>query len=143
MPSGQSTRRRRLSDDEKARIIEATLAPSAVVSDVARRRGLTPQQLFTWRREARRRQVTSAAKTAPTFVPGAIRLPEGDLQAVPGDGTVRGAVDGAPVRWMSSDVSRLDLLAIQIDGLHVGDDLSIVAGAHVNRGLTGVVGVTT
>jgi transposase len=65
-------RRRRFSDDEKARIIEETLAPDAVVSDIARRHGLTPQQLFTWRREARRRQVVPAAKTAPVFVPAVI-----------------------------------------------------------------------
>jgi transposase len=36
--------------DDKARIIEETLAPGAVVSDVARRHELSPQQLFTWRR---------------------------------------------------------------------------------------------
>jgi transposase len=39
-------RRRRFSDDYKASIVEETLAPGAVVSDVARRHGLTPQQLF-------------------------------------------------------------------------------------------------
>ena len=47
-------RRRRFSADDKARIIEETLVPGAVVSDVARRHGLSPQQLFTWRRQARR-----------------------------------------------------------------------------------------
>ena len=45
--------RRRWSADDRARIVEETLAPGAVVSEVARRHGLTPQQLFTWRREAR------------------------------------------------------------------------------------------
>jgi transposase len=68
-------RRRRFSEDDKARIIEETLAPGAVISDIARRHGLTPQQLFTWRREARRRQVTTAAETAPTFVPAVIAEP--------------------------------------------------------------------
>jgi transposase len=48
-------RRRRWSDDAKARAVEASLAPGAVVSVVARQHGATPQQLFTWRREARRR----------------------------------------------------------------------------------------
>ena len=47
--------RRRWSADDRARILEETLAPGAVVSAVARRHGLSPQQLFTWRREARRR----------------------------------------------------------------------------------------
>lgn len=65
-------RRRRFSADDKARIIEETLAPGAVVSDVARRHGLTPQQLFTWRREARRRQVVPAAEASPAFVPAVV-----------------------------------------------------------------------
>jgi len=46
-------RRRRFSEDEKARVVEETLAPGAVASAVARRHGLTPQQVFTWRRQAR------------------------------------------------------------------------------------------
>jgi transposase len=46
-------RRRRFSDDYKAGIVEETLVLGAVVSDVARRHGLTPQQLFGWRRQAR------------------------------------------------------------------------------------------
>ena len=44
-------RRRQFSDDDKARIVEETLVPGAVVSEVARRHGLTPQQVFTWRRQ--------------------------------------------------------------------------------------------
>ena len=45
--------RRRWSADDKARILEETLAPGAVVSEIARRHGLRPQQVFGWRREAR------------------------------------------------------------------------------------------
>lgn len=45
--------RRRWSADDKACIVEETLAPGAVVSEVARRHGLSPQQLFGWRRDAR------------------------------------------------------------------------------------------
>ncbi len=59
--------RRRWSADDRARILGETLAPGAVVSEVARRHGLTPQQLFTWRREARK-----AAETLPVFVPAVI-----------------------------------------------------------------------
>ena len=40
-------RRRRFSEDDKARVVEETLAPGAVVSRVARRYGLTPQQVLT------------------------------------------------------------------------------------------------
>jgi transposase len=46
--------RRRWSADEKARILEEAMAPGAVVSEVARRNGLSPQHLFTWRRQAKR-----------------------------------------------------------------------------------------
>ena len=46
--------RRRWSADEKARILEEATAPGAVVSEVARRNGMSPQHLFTWRRQAKR-----------------------------------------------------------------------------------------
>ena len=46
--------RRQWSMDDKARIIAETLEAGAVVSEVARRHGLRPQQVFTWRREARK-----------------------------------------------------------------------------------------
>jgi transposase len=62
--------RRRWSQDEKAHAIEASLIPGAVVSEVARRYGLTPQQLFGWRREARRKS-ESMADAAP-FVPAIV-----------------------------------------------------------------------
>lgn len=45
--------RRRWSADEKAQIVEETLAPGAIVSEIARRHGLRPQQVFGWRRDAR------------------------------------------------------------------------------------------
>lgn len=47
-----AARRRRWSSDEKARIVVESLRPGANVSEVARRNGLSPQQLFAWRREA-------------------------------------------------------------------------------------------
>ena len=46
-------RRRRWTSDEKARILVESLKPGANISDVARRNGLSPQQLFGWRREVR------------------------------------------------------------------------------------------
>lgn len=44
-------RRRQFSDDDKVRIVEETLTPGAVVSEVAQRYGLTPQQVLGRRRE--------------------------------------------------------------------------------------------
>ncbi len=46
-------RRRRWSSEDKARIVVESLEPGVSVSEVARRHGLSPQQLFAWRREAR------------------------------------------------------------------------------------------
>ena len=62
--------RRRWSADDRARILEESLAPGAVISSVARRHGLTPQQLFTWRREARERAKVDAETLA--FVPAVV-----------------------------------------------------------------------
>jgi transposase len=45
-------RRRRWSSDDKVRIVVESFTPGANVSDVARRHGMSPQQLFAWRREA-------------------------------------------------------------------------------------------
>jgi len=44
--------RRRWSAEEKARIVAEVTAPGVVVSAVARRWRVRPQQLFAWRREA-------------------------------------------------------------------------------------------
>lgn len=57
--------RRRFSDDEKSRIIEEALVPGAVISGVARRNGLTPQQLFTWLRQVRRRDHGAGSRSRP------------------------------------------------------------------------------
>jgi len=43
-------RRRRWSAEEKAAIVQETWAPEMSVSLVARRHGIAPNQLFTWRR---------------------------------------------------------------------------------------------
>src|SRR5438128_4852382 len=63
-------RRRRFSEDDKARVIEETLIPGAVVSEIARRHGLTPQQVFTWRRQARR--LPTPVADDPPFVPAVV-----------------------------------------------------------------------
>nr|WP_274540626.1 transposase [Telmatospirillum siberiense] len=52
-------RRRRWTFEQKARVVAESLAPGAVASDVARRHGIHPNQLYGWRREVR-------AATAPT-----------------------------------------------------------------------------
>jgi transposase len=63
-------------------MIEETLVPGAVVSEVARRHGLAPQQLFTWRRQARQPAGAVAATEVPQFVPAVVEsaLPDGPVR---------------------------------------------------------------
>ena len=64
--------RRRWSAAAKARIVEEATAPGAVVSEVARRHGLRPQQLFTWRRLARRTLSRAERPPGALFVPALV-----------------------------------------------------------------------
>lgn len=66
--------RRHWSIDDKARIVAETLEPNAIISEVARRYGLRPQQVFAWRREARKR-AASAHQDSPSFVPAVVMAP--------------------------------------------------------------------
>ena len=62
-------RRRRWSRERKAQVIAESYAGSESVSAVARRHGLTAQQLFAWRRDARREAVATASDTGLGFAP--------------------------------------------------------------------------
>jgi putative transposase len=70
----------------------------------------------------------------------AVRLPDSDLPALVGDGTSKSAASRRFValsaqrmtEWMASDLSKLDLLVIQIDGLHIGNDLVLVAALGID-----------
>jgi transposase len=58
--------RRRWSEGDKRRLVEETLAPGQTVHGVARRRGVSPSQLFAWRKSAR----TGAEPVPAPRVPG-------------------------------------------------------------------------
>ena len=70
----------------------------------------------------------------------AVRLPEGDVPAPEGAGVSKSAVSRRFValsatrmkEWMSSDLSGLDLLIIQIDGMHMDDDLMLVGAVGID-----------
>jgi transposase len=70
-------RRRRWSREDKARIVEETLAPGAKVWAVARRHGLSASLVFTWRRQSRANPET--APVAPRFC--AVRIADASAQA--------------------------------------------------------------
>ena len=96
-------RRRRWPQDAKARIVLESRQPGAVVSDVARQHGLTPQQLFGWRREARNgladgspRPVSTAF--APIVVAAAADRPETVANISAGAGQIEIAIAGALIR---------------------------------------------
>src|ERR1700740_90747 len=81
MPGG----RRRGTPEARARIIAESLEPGANVSEVARRHGIFPQQLYTWRRSLRERA------EAMSFVPAVVDREDGGraLRAMaPSDGQI-------------------------------------------------------
>jgi len=69
-----------------------------------------------------------------------MRLPEGDVPAPKGAGLSKSAASRHFValsaarlkEWMASDLSRLDLLVIQIDGIQMDEDMILVAAVGVD-----------
>ena len=62
-------RRRRWTDEDKARIVAESLDPVTTVSAVARRYGLHVSQLFTWRQQLQRSASAATVADGPAFVP--------------------------------------------------------------------------
>jgi transposase len=61
-------RRRRWSDESRARILEEAFAPGACVADVARRHDVSTGLLYTWRQKLRRTLAVPSFSQAPGFV---------------------------------------------------------------------------
>lgn len=69
-----------------------------------------------------------------------MRLPEGGVPAQKGSGLSKSAASRHFValsaarlkEWMASDLSGLDLLVIQIDGIHMDEDMTLVAALGVD-----------
>jgi transposase len=88
--------RRRWSAEAKARIVAESLAPGVVISEVARRHDLRPQQLFAWRHQARQgRLALPAAELSFVPVVGATDAPPADTSVAP---VIEVALGGAIVR---------------------------------------------
>ena len=63
----QGRARRRWSEDDKRRLVAETFAPGETVHGVARRRGVSTSQLFTWRKRLR---TEAGFPPSPSGVPG-------------------------------------------------------------------------
>jgi putative transposase len=69
-----------------------------------------------------------------------VRLPEGDVPAPAGAGLSKSGASRQFValsaermkEWMASDLSGLDILVIQIDGIHIAEDLVLVAAIGID-----------
>ena len=70
----------------------------------------------------------------------AVRLPEGDVPAPAGSGVSKSAasrhfvaLSSARLReWSGADLSRLDILVVQIDGIHISQDMVLVAAIGID-----------
>ena len=62
-------RRRRWTDEDKARIVAESLDPATTSSAVARRHGLHASQLFVWRQQLQRSASSVEMVCGPGFVP--------------------------------------------------------------------------
>jgi len=108
-------RRRRWSAEDKARIVEESLAPGARVAEVARRWQLCPQQVFGWRRAARATMAERPATSlAPAFVP---IVPEGATapvatRAAPATPVIEVKLAGAVVRVVGGQDDGAQLTAV-------------------------------
>ena len=85
-------RRRNWSADFKARVVAESAEVGAVISAVARRHGLTPQQLFSWRNQMR--SLPSTSTKAVSFASVAVAPGVSDPATYPeGCGDDRGLIE--------------------------------------------------
>jgi transposase len=115
-------RRRTWSDADKARVVAEIEACGDSVSGVARRHGLSPQQLFGWRRQVREARAVASRDEEPRFVPAVVDAALSDtagprLRKTPRhrDGPLAGmievAIDGVMVR-IGADVPADTIAAV-------------------------------
>ncbi|MCV3736658.1 transposase [Rhizobium sp. TRM96647] len=105
-------RRREWSGERKAEIVAESYERGVTVCAVARRHGLTPQQLFSWRRLARKPlEVVPDVEDVPMFAPAVLDVPTKRVakepeparasRKKPGSGAIELEIGGAIVRIAS------------------------------------------
>jgi transposase len=102
----QGRARRRWSEEDKRRLVAETLGPGETVHGVARRRGVSPSQLFAWRKRFR----PETGRPVPT-------------SRVPGFAAVAVAPPPVPV---AGDATPAGLIEIELAG---GDRVRITGSA--------------
>jgi transposase len=100
-------RRRTWRDEDKARIVAEIATSGDSVCAVARRHGLSPQQLFGWRRQFRECRAGPSEADGLQFVPAVVEVASSAVRrqrkaapckAEPGAGTIEVEVDGVMIR---------------------------------------------
>jgi len=85
--------RRQWSDEFKAQAIAETIQPGASVSAIARRIGVDPSQLFTWRRNARLRAAALPANKTAGLLPTPSSNNYSGVDIIIGDAVIRTAAE--------------------------------------------------
>ena len=91
-------RRRRWSEEDRARILAAVAEPGAVIADVARRADICSSQIYKWRREAR------GVNCGVGFAE--VKIADGDVTPAP-----QQSVPGASVIIIELKAARLQISA--------------------------------
>lgn len=69
-------RRRCFTDEEKSQIVLETLQPAVNISAIARKHGISPSQLFQWRKRLAKREGVAPLPAVPAFTPVQGEKPE-------------------------------------------------------------------
>jgi transposase len=93
-------RRRTWTAERKAAIVAESYAGLGSVCDVARRHGLTPTQLFAWRRADRRRRMSQVGAAEEAFVPAIVDASEGEFPTADDESPLIGVEVGGASMWI-------------------------------------------
>jgi transposase len=110
---GRVERRRRFSVEQKLAVLAEATAPGANMSEVARRHGLVPAQVYKWRRLAELGVIgVPGASELPSFV--AVEITK-DVPSLPSPvpESRRARVNDAPRRWRRK---KAGLIEIELEG---------------------------
>ncbi|WP_256809515.1 transposase [Bradyrhizobium sp. Bra64] len=120
-------RRRKWSDEDKARIVAEIVASGDSVCSVARRHGLSPQQLFGWRRQLREAAGGHSEIEEVQFVPAVVDVAV-PAPALGGERKVAGCKPKPDARARRCDAG---IIEIEVDGITIragrGADTAMIA----------------